>query len=256
MRCSGRCAKPVDRPCSPGHTPTQAALPTQSRGAHVRPRPVADGTHPARAAVAGGRGGRRSSGRFRQRRLKGPARASFSKEWPEEESYPRKPSLSVSYTQPIAHHGSVAHATGIESRVARRSVRSHSLKRTELSSYYLAGEVKATYGGMMIAIPEKRYAPRRKVDRHVSTTRVQHCLGLSRRSVMPGDEAPFTKPGRENPACGVQRTANQGARSSRHGSLHARHTPSSCGGTRGPLPRRRYLPIAAPPAGLRPARRP
>jgi hypothetical protein len=84
----------------------------------------------------------------------------------------------------------------------------------EVSSYYVAGEVKATYGGMMIAIPEKDwrgfdsqteeelsqslrrmarqvnpkklrkhprgakktagkgYAPRREVDRHVSTARV------------------------------------------------------------------------------------
>ena len=106
-----------------------------------------------------------------------------------------------------------------------------------LPPLYLADEVKATYGGMMIAIPEKRYAPRREVDRHVSTARV------------------LMKPGHENPARGVQRTANQGARSSRHGSLHARHTPSSCGGTRGPPPRRRRLPIAAPPASLRPAPR-
>lgn len=31
----------------------------------------------------------------------------------------------------------------------------HRLEATELSSYYVADEVKATYGGMMIAIPEK-----------------------------------------------------------------------------------------------------
>ncbi|MBZ4423378.1 IS4 family transposase [Myxococcus sp. RHSTA-1-4] len=31
----------------------------------------------------------------------------------------------------------------------------HRLQSTELSSYYVAGEVKATYSGMMIAIPEK-----------------------------------------------------------------------------------------------------
>jgi IS4 transposase len=90
----------------------------------------------------------------------------------------------------------------------------HRLKATEVSSYYVADEVKATYGGMMIAIPEslwrgfesqtdkdlgkellrlashvkpsklrkqprgpkkkekKGYAPRREVDRHVSTARV------------------------------------------------------------------------------------
>jgi IS4 transposase len=90
----------------------------------------------------------------------------------------------------------------------------HDLKGMEVSSYYVAGEVKATYGGMMIAIPEKDwrgfdsqtekelsqtlremarqvnpkklrkhprgakkkaakgYAPRREVDRHVSTARV------------------------------------------------------------------------------------
>ncbi|HLM45468.1 MAG TPA: transposase [Myxococcaceae bacterium] len=90
----------------------------------------------------------------------------------------------------------------------------HRLEPTGLSSYYVADEVKATYGGMMIAIPEKLwrgfesetdeelgkqlrrlashvkpaklrkhprgpkkkvkkgYAPRREVDRHVSTARV------------------------------------------------------------------------------------
>lgn len=90
----------------------------------------------------------------------------------------------------------------------------HRLESAELSSYYVADEVKATYGGMMIAIPEKLwrsfesqtdeelgkellrlashvkpsklrkhprgpkkkekkgYAPRREVDRHVSTARV------------------------------------------------------------------------------------